>query len=368
MLDVAIIGGGLSGLSLAARLREAGTHSVGVFEARSRLGGRILSTPTAESDPDTRFDLGPTWVWPGDQPLLREFIRRYDLQLFPQFQYGRALFQSAVGQVPLRIPDPQAYSGAYRIRGGAQRLIDVLAEQLSPEQVYLEHRLLQVRQQGEGVALSFEAPGNNVVQQARRVVLCLPPRLLQQQVAFEPALDERLQQMFAATPTWMAGHAKVIVEYERPFWREQGLSGNGYGQYPGAVLGEIFDACGVGNGTEPGRAALGGFFALPAGVRAQHRARLEEAVISQLQELYGPAAAEPVAIHVMDWFQEPATAVAADADVPSEHPSYGHPWLRLDHWNETLWFGASETDHRFGGYLEGALQAAARVAADLTAS
>ncbi len=365
MLDVAIIGGGLSGLALAGRLLEAGTYSIGVFEARSRLGGRILSTPATGPDPETRFDLGPTWVWPGDQPLLRELIRRYDLQLFPQYQYGRALFQSEVGQEPLRIPDPQAYSGAYRIRGGAQRLIDVLAEQLSPGQVHLEHRLLQVQQQDDGVALTFEHRGEPVVQLARRVVLCLPPRLLQQQVVFEPALDDRLQQMFAATPTWMAGQAKVIVEYERPFWREQGLSGNGYGQYPGAVLGEIFDACDVGNGTDPGRAALGGFFALPAAVRAEHRARLEEAVISQLQELYGPAAAEPVAVHLLDWFQEPSSAVPADADVPTEHPSYGHPWLRLDHWGERLWFGATETDHRYGGYLEGALQAAARVAADM---
>ena len=60
MLDVAIIGAGLSGLSLAAQLHQRG-YSLAVFEARDRIGGRILSLPpeAGEAASPFRFDLGP---------------------------------------------------------------------------------------------------------------------------------------------------------------------------------------------------------------------------------------------------------------------------------------------------------------------
>ena len=38
-----------------------------------------------------------------------------------------------------------------------------------------------------------------------------------------------------ATPTWMGQAMKVLVAYERPFWREEGLSGMGL-SYAGPVL------------------------------------------------------------------------------------------------------------------------------------
>ena len=79
MLDVAIIGAGLSGLSLADRLLES-NGNIAVFEARNRCGGRILS----HSMPATDFagDLGPTWVWPDHQPRIAALIKRLGLQLF----------------------------------------------------------------------------------------------------------------------------------------------------------------------------------------------------------------------------------------------------------------------------------------------
>ena len=60
MHEVAIVGGGLCGLALAHSLQARGADWR-LFEARDRLGGRILSQPDGRGG---RIDLGPTWFWP----------------------------------------------------------------------------------------------------------------------------------------------------------------------------------------------------------------------------------------------------------------------------------------------------------------
>ncbi|MEQ1848630.1 MAG: NAD(P)-binding protein, partial [Nitrospira sp.] len=64
--SVAIVGGGLAGLYAARRL-----HTLGIgfqlFEARDRLGGRILSANDSGQSSHDGFDLGPSWFWPGMQ-------------------------------------------------------------------------------------------------------------------------------------------------------------------------------------------------------------------------------------------------------------------------------------------------------------
>ena len=62
--NVAIIGGGLSGLHTARLLAGHGIDFL-LIEAKERLGGRILgaSVPWADAS-RAQYDLGPTWFWP----------------------------------------------------------------------------------------------------------------------------------------------------------------------------------------------------------------------------------------------------------------------------------------------------------------
>ena len=62
--ETLIVGAGLSGLHTAATLHAMGRTFM-LIEARSRLGGRILSHTIG----NTNFDLGPAWFWPG-QPQM----------------------------------------------------------------------------------------------------------------------------------------------------------------------------------------------------------------------------------------------------------------------------------------------------------
>ncbi|MGB2941593.1 MAG: FAD-dependent oxidoreductase [Candidatus Macondimonas sp.] len=56
LIDTLIIGGGLSGLALAAQLAAQGRDFL-LVEARDRLGGRILTRREGAA----HYDLGPTW-------------------------------------------------------------------------------------------------------------------------------------------------------------------------------------------------------------------------------------------------------------------------------------------------------------------
>ena len=95
---------------------------------------------------------------------------------------------------------------------------------------------------------------------ADAVILALPPRLVAHHIEFSPSLPENLMTDIVIKPTWMAGQAKVVAVYDRPFWRELGLSG--YVLSAVVPLEEIYDAS-----PNKGSGALFGFFGMPPEAR-----------------------------------------------------------------------------------------------------
>ena len=123
--DTLIVGGGLSGLYLAYRLAQT-QHPFLLMEARDRLGGRILSQP---AETGARFDLGPAWMWPDLQPLLRQLLTELGLTCFKQYSQGGMLYEDSQDGAPRIVHDPSAHGQSLRLRGGADyrepRTIDV---------------------------------------------------------------------------------------------------------------------------------------------------------------------------------------------------------------------------------------------------
>lgn len=352
MLDVAIVGGGLSGLVLADGLNRNGRR-FSLFEARARLGGRIESVWSEKAK--MRVDVGPTWFWPQTQPALSALISELELEIFAQYETGEVLHL----RDPDKVPDVELsnlHDGARRLSGGMASLVEALTSRIPQSTVHLSHELTSVKDCGDYVQLVFLSGGQMVKVTARTVVLAIPPRLLKERVVFEPELPEDLSQAMESAQTWMASSAKVVLGYERPFWRESGLAGNAFVSHGQAMLCEIHDACDA----SAGKAALAGFLALSPDDRELFTVGLPMLMSNQLGQVFG-AEAETGQQHYRDWAREPFTCSPRDrAEVQAETTGTANPLLRRALWQNKLHFAGSEVAVQGAGYMEGAVQAADR--------
>jgi monoamine oxidase len=99
-VDFAVVGAGLAGLRTAVNLSAAGA-AVTVFEARERVGGRVLSAPQSgatASAPPLVLDLGGQWVGPGQTEMLG-LIDELGLHIVRSAVPGRAIWGLDDGQI-----------------------------------------------------------------------------------------------------------------------------------------------------------------------------------------------------------------------------------------------------------------------------
>ena len=345
MQDLIVIGAGLSGLAVARGAAAAGL-SVRVLEARGRIGGRVLSHRT----PAGAYDLGPAWIWPTMQPRVAALAWSAGLALREQAEQGGFLFQDAAGRTRRLAHGFPQEPPSMRVVGGISAMVEATAAAVPEGTVLTGHAATRIALTDAGVAVTAQAAGSETTFEAARAVLALPPRLISG-LGFTPALPAPARAALAAVPGWMAGQAKALAIYERPFWREAGLSGSAFSD--AGPLGEMHDA------TLPGAAegALFGFLAWPPALREARREALPGLVARQLAALFGPEAANPRELVIQDWSREAFTATPADQDIPEAHPEYRKLALPPP-WHGRVLLAGAEMAPEFGGYLEGALAAA----------
>ena len=234
-IDTMIIGAGLSGM-YAAYLLSRQKEPFVVLEARNRIGGRILS---AEHD-GFFSDLGPGWYWPDIHPQMAGLIRELGLTGYRQFEQGLGRFQHAAGAVNTVAGFPMEPL-SWRLEGGMIGLINQLCKYLPEGSVRLNHPVCKIEKTASGVLVDVgeidRAPWVRL--KARKLILALPPRLAAFTILFDPELSQGLTQAMLKIGTWMAGQAKFCALYRKPFWRQNGLSGQAFSQR--GPMGELHD-------------------------------------------------------------------------------------------------------------------------------
>lgn len=347
--DTIIVGGGLSGLALADQLTRNGTDYL-LIEAQDRLGGRILTKDLSGG----KFDLGPAWFWPG-QPRMAALARRFRIPVFEQFATGDQMYQDQSGAVQ-RARGYASMLGSYRLAGGMGAMIDALAGSLDAGHVLTETRLRSVRHSPGKITALVDHEGTALSVEARQIMLAIPPRVIADTVEFQPALDAAQIQALKNVPTWMAGQAKILAVYDEPHWRNAGLSGDAM-SHRGPMV-EIHDASPI----KGGPYALFGFVGYPADAREAHKDTMMDDALAQLTAMFGPKMAQPLDLELQDWAVVPEISRTQDRVPVRFHPSYGLPSILGSLAERGVHFCSTETARGFGGFLEGALEAAEKVA------
>lgn len=350
-----IVGGGLSGLAVARHLQRTGLDWQ-LLESRQRFGGRILSR--ASKTGGVPVDLGPAWLWP-HQMRVQALARDLGLSLEDQYSHGRLVFEGPDGEVR-RDLDFSTMAGTRRVTGGLASVTDALVHELTAERLHLNRQITQVSRTSSGLKVRGQDNQGNVFEAtARQVVMALPPRLAASRIGFSDLLSEEALQAMRAIPTWMAAHAKVVAIFEKPFWRDMGLSGDAI-SHRGPLM-EIHDA-GPADGSI---GALFGFVHPTIVARMPEEADLLSAAGQQFTSLFGEQASSPDDIFGKIWLTDPDTAISSDAS-NHEHPPGGVPRAMRDAQANGLIFAGAEIAPDDPGLVEGALAAAEVVADALT--
>ena len=237
-----------------------------------------------------------------------------------------------------------------RFVGGSQLVPLKLAEQLG-DVVRLGRPVRDVSWSDAGVEIDGVA--------ARRAIFAVQPPLLPR-IAWSPALpgwrDQATQRMA------MGAVIKTNTVYERPFWRDQGLSGGS--TMVGGRVSLTFD-------NSPPDGTPGILMAFIEGKHARDAARMTEAerramVVGELVRLFGQEAAEPVRYIERVWADEEWTRGCYGAFFPpGGWTSFG---FALREPIGPLHWAGTETATVWNGYIDGAIQSGERAAAEVVSA
>ncbi len=343
MNEVTILGGGLSGLTTAYLLKQRGIKAQ-VLEARDRVGGRTHSVKSHNAV----VDLGAAWIWPHHRNI-SQLVEQLGLETYPQYETGYSLFETP-DQV--QAFEPQGSNSPRRFVDGAQGVSLRLAQELGEGQVRLGARATGIAKQNDHIEITLS---NNETIQSKKLILATPPRVIANTITFTPELPEQLKNAQAQTHTWMGNSAKAIITFDKPFWREKQLSGFCFSHV--GPLGELHD-----NSPEDcSNGIIFGFFA-GLGSFAGNAEERKEQVVQQLIKLYGPEAENYIDYQDYAWWLDDLSSATKDRVPLRDHPMYGNSEFLKAYWDERMYFSGAETAIAQGGYLDGAVEAALRVA------
>ncbi len=245
---------------------------------------------------------------------------------------------------------------------GAQTVALHLAAELG-DRVALGAPVRAIRHSPEGVVVETEGRTNGQAHRrtwvGRRAIVAIPP-MLAGRITYDPPMPALRDQLTQRVP--MGATIKCHALYERPFWREQGYSGEA--ACDGDPITVVFDNTSH-DDLQPGLLGfiVGRAARLWSGRDPEER---RAAVLAAYARFFGPEAARPIEYVEKDWSVDPwaggcPVGVMAPGTLTSLGPALRRPISRL-HWAGT------ETALEWTGYMEGAVESGERAAREAAAA
>ena len=239
-----------------------------------------------------------------------------------------------------------------RFVGGAQRILDHMAEELG-DIIELDSPVRSIEQSDQQVTIT----GHGFRHTCRKVIVAIPPTLagrIHYSPALPPLRDQLTQRMPAGTVI------KCYAIYDRPFWREQGFSGQVVTDESSPIQ-TVFD-------NSPADSSTGMLMGFSLANRARKLVKLSESerrrvVIKEFERFFGPNAAKP--IHYIDrcWADE-IWSRGCYAGILPPGSVVGYIDAIRQRCGNIHWAG-TETATVWNGYMDGAIRSGQRAAAEV---
>lgn len=240
-----------------------------------------------------------------------------------------------------------------RLDGGAQLLPLGLADSLG-DRVRLGAVVRRISDHGDGVQIAAEG----VAVEAERAIVAIPPAIAAR-IEIDPLPPGRPELAERLRPGALT---KCMALYEKPFWRDDGLSGEAVTDAGPVTL--TFDS-------SPRDGSAGVLLGFVGGPEARELAALPVAerrapVLACFERLYGARAAQPLDYAEQTWAEEELSGGGPTSNFGPGGWTASGPLLR-EPTGRVHWAG-TETATIWSGYMEGALQAGERVASEVLES
>ncbi|TDD89630.1 amine oxidase [Actinomadura darangshiensis] len=303
--------------------------------------GTIVATPDARMIVD--------YVVRGTQAC-----EAHQLSLLHMLKFVAAAGNAETPGALLRVVVTKDGASLYRVQGGSQRIPQRLAAELD-DVLTLSAPVTRIARTGEGVRVETAVSAV----EARRAIVAASPAAAAN-IVFDPPLPARRTDL--ARVLLNGAQIKVNVVYDRPFWRDSGLTGY--------VLSDTGPAQNVWDNT-PESGAPG---VLVCFVKGDAARRLDDAddkavrdlVVDNLRAYFGEEAANPRKVILRRWHKEPFVwgcpgSLAPPGALTGFGPALAEPVGRV-HWAGT------ETATYWQGYMDGAVASGHRAAAEADAA
>jgi monoamine oxidase len=128
----------------------------------------------------------------------------------------------------------------FRILGGSKSLIFALQSTLDQNNIHLNHITTNIKKNENTQQLSATHKGIEQNLSGNKLMIAMPSRIIAKKLANKKWISRLLLTVLQNTQVWMAGQAKFVVGYDKPFSCKQTLTGRLLSQLEPMI--EVHDA------------------------------------------------------------------------------------------------------------------------------